>query len=70
MRPMLGLALLVLGVVLLIWGLQSSDSIASSFHRFFDGTPTDKTVWLISGGVVAALCGVGMLAMSKRVAKG
>ena len=70
MRPMLGLALVIVGVALLIWGLQSSDSIASSFSRFFEGTPTDKTVWLLAGGIVAALCGVGMIMMSRRVAKG
>ena len=61
MRPILGLALLIIGVGLLVYGFQSSDSIASSFSRFFKGTPTDKTIWLLAGGVIAAVAGVGML---------
>ena len=62
MRSSLGLALLGIGVVLIVMGFRASDSIASSFHRFFDGTPTDKTVWLLLGGTIAAIIGVGMLA--------
>jgi drug/metabolite transporter (DMT)-like permease len=55
-RP-LGIVLLVAGVLLLVFGINSSNSIGSDFSRFFSGTPTDKTVWLLLGGVVSIVAG-------------
>ena len=66
MNNPISLALLVLGVILLIYGAAASDSIGSSFSRFFTGNPTDKTVWLLIGGAVATAVGAaGMLRGSK-----
>jgi hypothetical protein len=59
MNKVLGLALLVVGVVLLVMGFNSADSISSQFSRFFTGNPTDKSVWLILGGGVSILLGAG-----------
>jgi hypothetical protein len=56
-RP-LSLAFLAAGVVLIIYGISASDSIGSSFSRFFTGSPTDKTMWLLIGGIVAAIVGL------------
>lgn len=67
LNRILGVALLAIGVVLVIWGVQSSDSIASSFKRFFTGTPTEKSIWLLAGGAVTCAIGFG-LATSKRTA--
>ena len=53
----LGIALLVVGVILLIYGINASDSVASSFSRFFTGQPTDRTVWLLIGATVALIMG-------------
>jgi Protein of unknown function (DUF3185) len=55
-RP-LGIVLLAAGVLLLVFGINSSNSIGSDFSRFFSGTPTDKTVWLLLGGVVSIVAG-------------
>ena len=64
-RP-ISLALLVGGIVLIIYGVSASDSIGSSFSRFFTGNPTDKTMWLLIGGIVAAVAGLfGVLRDSK-----
>ncbi len=66
MNKPLSLALLAGGVVLIIYGLSASDSLSSSFSRFFTGSPTDKTMWLLIGGVAAAVAGlVGILRSSK-----
>jgi hypothetical protein len=66
MKKMLSLALLVGGIGLIIYGLNASDSIGSSFSRFFTGSPTDKAMWLLIGGTVASVLGlVGMLTGSK-----
>ena len=56
----MGLALLVAGVILLIYGINASDSLSSEVSEFFNGKPTDKTMWLIIGGVVAFIVGLCM----------
>ena len=53
----ISIVLLVLGIVLVLWGVQSSESLGSDISRFFTGAPTDKTVWLLIAGVVAGLLG-------------
>ncbi len=57
MNRSLSLALLVCGIVLIVFGISASDSIASSFSEFFTGSPTDKAIWLLLGGLVAAIVG-------------
>ena len=57
MNKPISLVLLVGGIVLIIFGLNESDSIGSSFSRFFTGNPTDKSMWFLLGGIVAAVVG-------------
>lgn len=60
------IALLVIGLVLTGYGLSASDSFGSSVSRLFTGAPTDKTVWLLIGGVAALIIGVfGLLRGAK-----
>lgn len=49
-----GFTLLVAGVVLLIFGIQASESFASDVSETFTGSPTDRAIWMIVGGVAAA----------------
>jgi len=66
MNKSISFALLTGGVILMIYGVSASDSIGSDFSRFFTGSPTDKTMWLLIGGAVAAVVGVtGLLRGSK-----
>jgi len=62
MTKALGIALLAVGIILIIFVLQASDSVSSSFSRFFTGNPTDKTMWLLIGGVASAVMG-GVLSL-------
>jgi hypothetical protein len=62
MQRALGVALLAVGVLLLIFGLSSADSLASDISRFFTGEPTDRAMWLIIGGI-ASLAAGGTLAL-------
>ena len=64
MNRALGIILLAVGIGLLIYGIQASDSVASDVSRFFSGSPTDKTIWLLIGGVVSV--GLGIFVMSRR----
>ncbi len=61
MNKILSLVLLVAGIVLIIFGVNASNSIGSDFSRLFTGSPTDKSIWLLIGGVVVALAGAGGL---------
>jgi len=51
------IAILVAGIILLVYGLNASDSVSSSVSRAVSGTPTDKTVWLIALGVIGVIAG-------------
>ena len=60
MNKALPLALLVGGVILIIFGVQESNSFGSDVNRFFTGNPTDKSMWMLIGGAVAAVVGLTM----------
>ena len=66
MNKPISLALLVGGIVLIVYGLSASDSLGSSFSRFFTGNPTDKTMWLLIGGIVATAIGAGGLTLGSK----
>ena len=57
MSKILSIALLVVGIVLLVYGLNASDSFSSSVSRAVNGAPTDKTIWLIALGVIGLIAG-------------
>jgi uncharacterized membrane-anchored protein len=57
MNQGLSVALLVIGVVLLVFGVNAYHSASSDVSRFFTGAPTDKALWLLIGGVVAGIAG-------------
>ena len=61
MNKALGIALLAAGIILLVFGINASQSFSSDVSRFFTGSPTDKSVWMMIGGVVAAIVGVFLL---------
>jgi hypothetical protein len=58
MNNIVGLALLAVGIVLLIFGLNASHSFSSDVSRFFTGNPTDKSIWLLVGGAAAVIVGL------------
>ena len=61
MKLPIGLALLAVGVVLLIVGINASESLASDVSRFFTGEPTDRSIWFLAGGIAALVAGIGMM---------
>jgi hypothetical protein len=66
MNKPLSLALLAGGILLIIFGVNASNSIGSDISRAFTGSPTDKAMWMLIGGVVAAVAGlVGLMRGSK-----
>ena len=66
MNKIVSLALLIGGVVLIIIGVQATDSFSSDVSRFFTGSPTNKAVWMLIGGIVAAIVGLTMTLRSSK----
>jgi len=66
MNKTISIALLAGGVLLLIFGINAYESSSSDISRFFTGSATDKSIWMLVGGVVATVLGlVGLLRGSK-----
>ena len=67
MNTALSAALLVGGIILLIFGWNEHQSAGSEISRFFTGNPTDRAKWMLIGGAVLAVMGlVGLLRGSRR----
>ena len=66
MNKTIFLVILILGVGLLVFGVIESDSISSDFSRLFTGEPTDKAVWLLIGGALATIVGLGGIARGSK----
>ena len=67
MNRILGISLLVVGLLLTIMGISESDSFSSEVSRFFTGNPTDRSLWLLGGGIASIV--VGALLSRGRVLK-
>jgi hypothetical protein len=56
----------IIGVVLIIFGRQTSASLGSRLSEFFPGAPSGRTIWLLVAGAVATILGLGMLLVGQR----
>tara|TARA_R110002073_G_scaffold133527_1_gene280979 strand:- start:419 stop:703 length:285 start_codon:yes stop_codon:yes gene_type:complete len=53
---------LVVGIILLVFGLNAGDSFASEVSETFTGNPTDRSMWLLIGGAaLTVIGGVGLM---------
>ena len=66
MTKAISIALIVGGVVLLYFGGRAFNSVSSDVSRVFTGSPTNKAIMLIVGGVVATIAGLTGMALSGR----
>lgn len=66
MKKGIGAALLVVGIILLIWGFGATDSLSSEFSKFFTGSPSNRAIWLMIGGVASSVFGLVTLLGSSR----
>ncbi|MDB6031339.1 MAG: rane protein [Verrucomicrobiales bacterium] len=67
MNKPISMALLAGGIILAIFGLNASHSFGSDVSRFFTGSATDKAMWMLIGGIVAAI--VGAVGLMRPVSK-
>ncbi len=61
MNKLISLAILAGGIVLVVFGVAASESLRSDISRFFTGSPTDKAIWMLLGGIVAIIIGLAGL---------
>jgi hypothetical protein len=66
MNKGIGITLLVVGIILIIYGFNASDSVSSGVSRAFTGTPTEKTLGLLLGGVASVTIGAFMTFRGSR----
>ena len=66
MNRIISLALLAGGIVLIVFGINATNSFSSDVSRFFTGSPTDKAVWMLIGGIVASVVGLASLLLSPK----
>lgn len=65
MKRVASILLLILGIASLTAGWDAYRSARSGFSRVFTGLPSDRALWLLIGGGVACVAGVGGLARSR-----
>lgn len=65
MNRIVSLALLAGGIVLIVVGVNATNSFSSDVSRFFTGSPTDKALWMLIGGGVASVIGLATLLWRK-----
>jgi hypothetical protein len=58
MNKIISLIFLIGGVALIIAGFNATNSFSSDVSRFFTSSPTDKAVWMLIGGTLAAIIGL------------
>lgn len=58
MNKAIFIALLVGGIILIVFGINARDSLSSDVSRFFTGAPTNKAIFMLVGGAVAAVIGL------------
>ena len=67
-RTAFGVALFVAGAILLYFGYQESNALASEVTEVFTGSPTDQSMWKMVGGAALAVLG-GLMAIAGRGSK-
>ncbi len=65
-QRVLGLVLLVVGVVVLIFGYNASQSVAEQSMETLTGRFTETTMVYLIGGVASVVVGLGLLAFQRK----
>jgi len=69
-QRILGIVLLVAGLILVVVGMNASDSLADRTSNFFTGQFTDSTMWYLFGGIASGGAGLLLLLAGRGGPKG
>jgi len=61
MKKILGIGLIIVGLILLYFGYNEYNSMASEISEVFTGSPSDNAVWYLAGGAGASVVGLLLL---------
>ena len=65
MNKLTSVVILAGGIVLVVFGVAATESVSSDVSRFFTGSPTDKAIWMMIGGIVAIIIGLSGLSFGR-----
>jgi uncharacterized membrane protein len=65
-QRILGIVLLIVGVIVLVVGMNASHSAADQISNTFTGKFTDATNWYIIGGIASAILGLLLVLFGVR----
>lgn len=68
-QRIVGIVIVVIGVILFIVGMNSSESVVDQVSETFTGRFTKDTIWYIVGGVGLTVLGLLMTVFSGRKAR-
>ena len=58
MSRFIGIAFLIGGMMLIIFGINASDAFVSDISRLFAGLPADKAAWMLIAGFGSSILGL------------
>ncbi|HVU25827.1 MAG TPA: DUF3185 family protein [Opitutus sp.] len=64
MGKTISIILLVLGIVLIAYGVSGTQSLGSEVSEQVTGAPTNHSMWLLGGGIVLGL--IGLVGLFRR----
>lgn len=68
MNKGISVALLIVGVLLVVWGVSAFDSASSDVSQALTGSPTNKAIWLLVGGIFTGVIGLfGVLGKDRLI---
>lgn len=68
MKRVVFLGIFVVGLLLLYFGFQASDSVEAQVREAVGGNPSDQTIWFLVGGALLAIVGAGGLLVGGKKA--
>ncbi|WP_194755460.1 DUF3185 family protein [Aliidiomarina indica] len=66
MNKIVSLAILVAGLIVLYFGWQEKQSVASEVTEAFTGQPTDNAMWFLIIGAILVVVGIGGVFLGKK----
>jgi LPXTG-motif cell wall-anchored protein len=66
MRALIGSVVVALGVLLAIYGLDSTECLSARVSRAFHTYPTHNSLWFLAGGLLFVLVGLALAFRSRR----
>jgi hypothetical protein len=59
MMKIISIALLIGGIILVVFGIDAINSFSSDFSRMFSGSPSEKSIYMLVSGIVVLIIGAG-----------